>query len=182
MASFRLFSPCSSWLRKGAVFGLLCLSIGFIRAEPPIKAPTTTPTPYPRPTPPKTTSTSRPKPTKDAPSANVTKLQAWKDAELIASLAPGRTEVVGAGDSMKPVYGENTILVISKIPFEELKAGMSVAYTNQRGRQVVHQLISRDSVGWRVQGINNAVEDKDRVTRGNLIGVIYASISYGETP
>jgi len=50
-----------------------------------------------------------------APAANVSKLQAWKDAEAIAALAPGRSEVIGAGDSMKPVYGENTILVISKI-------------------------------------------------------------------
>ena len=116
--------------------------------------------------------------TKEAPAANVSKLQAWKDAELIASLAPGRTEVVGAGDSMKPVYGENTILVISKIGFGELRAGMSVVYTNRRGRQVVHQVLERKANGWRVQGLNNDKEDLDRVTAENLVGVVYASLSY----
>jgi hypothetical protein len=118
------------------------------------------------------------KTTKEAPSANVSKIQAWKDAELIASLAPGRTEVVGAGDSMKPMYGENTILVISKIAYDELKVGMSVVYSNARGRQVVHQLLKKEAAGWRVQGLNNATEDRERVTRANLIGVIYASVSY----
>ena len=115
---------------------------------------------------------------KEAPAANVSKLQAWKDAELIASLAPGRTEVVGAGESMKPVYGENTILVISKIGFGDLQPGMSAVYTNRRGRQVVHQLLERKANGWRVQGINNDKEDLDRVTAENLVGVVYASLSY----
>jgi hypothetical protein len=113
-----------------------------------------------------------------APAANVSKIQAWKDAELIASLAPGRAEVIGAGDSMKPVYGENTILVISKIAFEDIKPAMNVVYTNRRGKLVVHQVIAREAGGWRVQGINNAKEDRERVTRENLMGVVYASLSY----
>jgi hypothetical protein len=116
------------------------------------------------------------------PAANVSKLQAWKDAEAIAELAPGRTEVIGAGDSMKPVYGENTILVISKISFEEIKPGMNVVYTTRHGKLVVHQTFARDSKGWRVQGINNPREDQDRVTRENLAGVVYASLVYSEPP
>jgi hypothetical protein len=113
-----------------------------------------------------------------APAANVSKIQAWKDAELIASLAPGRAEVIGAGDSMKPVYGENTILVISKIAFEDIKPAMNVVYTNRRGKLVVHQVLAREASGWRVQGINNSKEDRERVTRDNLMGVVYASLSY----
>lgn len=115
-----------------------------------------------------------------APAANVTKIQAWKDAELIASLAPGRAEVIGAGDSMKPVFGENTILVISKIAFEDIKPAMNVVYTNRRGKLVVHQVLSREAEGWRVKGINNAKEDRERVTRENLVGVVYASLAYTE--
>ncbi len=117
---------------------------------------------------------------KTAPVANVSKLQAWKDAETIAALAPGRTEVIGAGESMKPVYGENTILVISKISYDELKPGMNVVYTNRRSKLVVHQTLARETKGWRVQGINNEREDPDRVTRDNLVGVVYASLSYGD--
>jgi hypothetical protein len=119
---------------------------------------------------------------KATPAANVSKLQAWRDAELIASMAPGRTEVIGTGDSMKPVYGDNTILVISKIDFDDLKSGMTVAYLNGRGRHVVHQLLIKEAEGWRIQGLNNENEDTDRVTRGNLIGVVYASLSYSDTP
>lgn len=115
---------------------------------------------------------------KATPSANVSKLQAWKDAEMIASLGEGRLEVVGTGDSMAPVYGENTILVISRIAFEALQPGMTIAYTNQRGHRVVHQLFAKDQRGWRIQGFNNEVEDQDRVTRENLIGVVYASLAY----
>ncbi len=121
-------------------------------------------------------------PVKATPAANVSKLQAWRDAELIAKMAPGRTEVIGTGDSMKPVYGENTILVISKIGYEELKAGMTVAYLNTRGKNVVHQLLAREARGWRVQGYNNAEEDAERVTPSNLIGVVYASLSYSDSP
>lgn len=115
---------------------------------------------------------------KSTPSANISRLQAWKDAELIASLGEGRLEVVGTGDSMAPVYGESTILVISRIAFEALQPGMTVAYANLRGRRVVHQLLVKDRRGWRIQGLNNATEDKERVTRENLIGVVYASLAY----
>lgn len=115
---------------------------------------------------------------KSTPSANISKMQAWKDAELIASLGEGRLEVVGTGDSMAPVYGESTILVISRIAFEELQPGMTVAYANLRGHRVVHQLLTKDRLGWRIQGLNNEIEDQERVTRENLIGVVYASLSY----
>lgn len=118
---------------------------------------------------------------KQAPSANVSKLQAWKDAEMIASLGEGRLEVIGTGDSMAPVYGDNTILVISRIPFEQLQSGMTIAYVNLKGHRVVHQLVSQDRLGWRVQGFNNEVEDRERVTRDNLIGVVYASLAYDPT-
>jgi hypothetical protein len=133
-----------------------------------------------QPEPPHAPPASHKKSSTTPPAANVTKMQAWKDATEIASLAPGRTEVIGAGDSMKPVYGENTILVISKIAYDELKPAMNVVYHNRRGKMVVHQLLERGASGWRVKGINNPQEDKDRVTRDNLVGVVYASLAYHE--
>jgi hypothetical protein len=57
---------------------------------------------------------------------------------------------------------------------------MTVAYLNRRGHQVVHQIIAKEAVGWRVQGLNNEIEDLDRVTRENLLGVIYASFAAEE--
>jgi hypothetical protein len=119
-------------------------------------------------------------PLKATPTSNVAKLQAWKDAETIASLGEGRVEVVGSGESMQPVYGDNSILVISKINYDDLRPGMTVAYLNQKNHQVVHQLLEKDVRGWRIQGLNNEEEDTDRVTRDNLLGVIYASLAFGE--
>lgn len=79
---------------------------------------------------------------------------------------------------MRPMYGDNTILVISRVRYEALQSGMTIAYTNQHGHRVVHQLLVADRLGWRVQGLNNEVEDRERVTRENLIGVVYASLAY----
>ena len=114
------------------------------------------------------------------PAVDVSCVQAWRDAEKLSGGDGARTTVVGSGESMQPIYGEKTVLVINKIAYEELLAGMTVAYVNALGRHVVHQLLAKDAQGWRVQGINNTTEDTDRVTRQNLIGVVYASFATDE--
>ena len=120
--------------------------------------------------------------TKAVPATDVGRMQAWKDAEAVVAMGKGRMTVIGAGDSMLPVYGEGTVLVLSTINFAELKAGMQVAYMNKGGREVVHVLVSYEdsSHGWLVRGLNNEAEDYARVTRDNLIGVVYASFAPGE--
>ncbi len=120
------------------------------------------------------------KPSKPAPATDVGRVQAWSDAERVAASDEGRVTVIGSGESMRPIYGENTVLVISKIDYANLKPGMQVAYLNQAGHRVVHVLLDVDARGWRVQGLNNASEDKERVTRYNLIGVVYASFATDE--
>jgi hypothetical protein len=114
------------------------------------------------------------------PSANVNVDQAWHDAKMVAGREPGREPAMGAGSSMKPVYGDNTMLVISPIAYDQLREGMSVAYLNRRGVRVVHRLVERVDRGWRVIGLNNDREDSDLVTRLNLIGVVYASFNYDD--
>ena len=111
------------------------------------------------------------------PRVNVTRNQAWRDAEAVAALDPNRLTVIGAGESMRPVYGENTVLVLQKVPFESLTAGMNVAYRNQRGAVVLHRLVAQDAGGWRAAGFNNEVEDRERVTPFNLLGIVYASFA-----
>ena len=119
-----------------------------------------------------------------SPTANVTVDQAWTDAQLVASRAPGRIPVMGMGVSMQPVYGDNTLLVISPIAYGQLRAGMTVAYLNSHGVRVVHSLVEKTDDGWKVMGLNNAALDGELVTRRNLIGVIYASFNYedGDSP
>ena len=116
------------------------------------------------------------------PSANVTKIQAWKDASKVASRSEGTTALAGGGQSMNPVYGDNTMLVVHPIEYAKLKLGMTVVYFSQRtGGRVAHQLIAKESKGWRAKGLNNPKEDADLVTPDNLIGVVYISlVSEGE--
>lgn len=119
---------------------------------------------------------------KAVPSTDVGRMQAWKDAESVTARDENRVTVIGAGNSMLPVYGEGTVLVLHKIAYAELETGMQVAYINEAGHQVVHVLVSYDAGrrGWRVRGLNNEDEDRERVTPYNLIGVVYASFAPGE--
>jgi hypothetical protein len=119
-----------------------------------------------------------PAPPRVPPTANVSIEQAWDDAKMVAARGPGRMPVMGVGISMQPVYGDNTLLVISPITYDRLRAGMTVAYRNTQGARVVHRLVEKVDDGWKVMGLNNATVDGELVTRRNLIGVIYASFNY----
>ncbi len=72
------------------------------------------------------------------------------------------------------------MLVISAVPYDTLQAGMTVAYRNLRGVEVVHKLIEKTYRGWRVEGLNNEEADFELVTPQNLIGVVYATLNYGD--
>lgn len=113
-----------------------------------------------------------------APTAAVSQNHAWRDAELLASMAPGRLTVIGAGPSMLPVYGENTVLVLQKIEFSDLTAGMDVAYRKASGAIVLHRLVAKEGSGWRAMGLNNPVEDPERVMSHNLLGIVYAAFAH----
>ena len=127
-----------------------------------------------------TAPTGAPPPAQPVPTANVRKIQAWQDAEMLAARDPGRTALVGGGTSMNPVYGDNTMLVAVPIDFKDLQAGMYVVYINRNNRRVAHRLVAKESKGWRAQGLNNPEEDNDLVTPENLVGVIYASLTHEE--
>jgi hypothetical protein len=113
-----------------------------------------------------------------APSVDISRMQAWHDAQKLAALDPGRFSVLGGGTSMRPVYGEGTILVLQKVAYAELGIGMNVAYRSSAGRVVVHRLIGQDRHGWIIEGLNNATSDVDRVTPTNLLGVVYAAFAH----
>ena len=112
---------------------------------------------------------------KPPPTSDVGRMEAWHDAEMIRGSDPDRFTLLGSGESMLPVYGENTVLVISKVNYDELATGMKVVYVTRGGMRVLHVLLEKDSDGWRVQGLNNEIADRERVTRYNLLGVVYAS-------
>jgi phage repressor protein C with HTH and peptisase S24 domain len=111
-----------------------------------------------------------------APTADVNSQEAWHDASVMAHRDGDRFVLKGGGSSMQPVYGEGTILVLKRIPYDNLRVGMSVAYLDHDGEKVVHQLVAKESGGWRVMGLNNAWIDQDLVTAANLIGVVCTTL------
>ncbi len=112
-----------------------------------------------------------------APTAGASQREIWHDAELLAARESGRDVLVGAGESMAPVYGDGSVLVIRPVPYEQLRAGMTVVYLNREGRRVAHRLWRQEAKGWRARGLNNTEPDAELVTPQNLLGVVYASLA-----
>jgi hypothetical protein len=110
-----------------------------------------------------------------APSSPLGAQEALRAAYTLERFGDDRTSGLGRGDSMQPLYDSNTVIVVEKIAYEDLKAGMLVAYRNSQGARVVHQLLYQDHHGWVAQGIGNEGRDRDRVTRANLEGVVYGA-------
>ncbi|MEM8868161.1 MAG: S24/S26 family peptidase [Verrucomicrobiota bacterium] len=103
--------------------------------------------------------------------------EAYKLGQMIKFAGNGAYVARTQGSSMEPVLTPNTVIVVRPIKFEELRAGMNVGYINKEGYRVLHQLVRRAGPNaWVAKGINNAHEDKERVTRKNLIGVLYTVI------
>ena len=100
--------------------------------------------------------------------------KAFKLGQMVKFKDSGAYMARTSGTSMEPVLTKNTIIIVRPIPFEDLEAGMTVGYTNKDGYRVLHQIVRRAGAdAWVAKGINNVHEDKDRVTRRNLLGVLY---------
>ncbi len=95
-----------------------------------------------------------------------------KRAEAAAAEIQGASAFWGVGSSMEPLFTSRTAIVVAPINFKELKKGMTVVYINSRGRMVAHSLIGDLPKGWIAQGVGNAEEDDDLVTKQNIVGVI----------
>lgn len=108
-----------------------------------------------------------------APSSTASKREVLAAAVALERQEEGRSAATGAGSSMAPIYGENTVIVTTPITFEELEAKMVVAFISEKKGRVIHQLTRKTRFGWRSQGLNNSAEDEGYVTAENLIGVVY---------
>lgn len=110
-----------------------------------------------------------------SPVSTVSQAQASQAGRVVQLGAPGRISAWGAGESMAPLYDENTYVVVEPIAFEDLREGMIVAYRNRNGQNVVHRLVRLENGAWVAEGINNPAIDRDKVTPQNLLGVVYAT-------
>lgn len=106
--------------------------------------------------------------------------EAFKLGQMVKFADSGAYMARTSGSSMEPVLSKNTIIIVRPIDFEDLETGMTVGYLNRNGERVLHQLVRRAGPdAWVAKGINNAREDKERVTRKNLMGVLY-TVLYNE--
>lgn len=121
------------------------------------------------------TSSKKPSVREHVPHSLVGRNEALFAAKELQAADPKRVVGWGKGDSMAPIYSEHTLLVTAPVAYEELEAGMIVAYQNSQGRNVVHVLVRKRGEYWIAQGLNNAFLDEDVVTPENLIGVVYAT-------
>jgi hypothetical protein len=98
--------------------------------------------------------------------------EAWRQAEAFVAKNPACEIVMGSGGSMLPLYADHTVLVLQRMPVDELRAGMTVVFIGDRGRPVAHMLVERTSRGWRAQGLANRNQDETVVRARNYIGTV----------
>lgn len=114
------------------------------------------------------------------PSAPLPMGDAMRAASSLRHAEPGRTAIVGRGQSMAPLYGDGTVVVFTPVEFASLEAGTVVAYRNRANRTVVHRLVRREADGWVAEGLANPYEDAEKVTADNLLGVVYGVFYTGD--
>jgi hypothetical protein len=111
------------------------------------------------------------------PTSDVSRPEIVAIARQLSSV-PNRQAGAGSGESMAPMYSENTLLIIDQsIAFESLEKDMIVAYRNKKGHRIVHRLALQKGDTWIAMGINNDYYDAEPVTRANLIGVVYGVLN-----
>jgi hypothetical protein len=113
-------------------------------------------------------------PQQSAATSSLTQDNARSIAEMISTLKPdtGVTNVLATG-SMKPVFGENVILLSEQAPFSTLKVGDIVTYRYSNGMTVVHRLVAKDGNKFWARGDANPHRDDTYVTQENYLRRVY---------
>jgi hypothetical protein len=101
--------------------------------------------------------------------------EAWQRAATLADHTFRAFVLVGSGESMQPLYGPGTILVVEQCPFSRLQPGQTALYRNQAGKVVAHVLVTKARDGWRVAGLNNRTHDMEALVADNFVGVVIAA-------
>jgi hypothetical protein len=95
---------------------------------------------------------------------------------------PGTDFMVGSGDSMKPLYGDHTVIITERMPFSGLKPGMTVVFVGDCGYWVAHVLVRKTSEGWIAMGVNNARYDSALVCDDNYMAVVVKAYEPTSSP
>ncbi len=97
---------------------------------------------------------------------------AWRMAEVFTAGGPECDVVVGSGDSMLPLYPDQTVLLIRRLPIADLRSGMTVVFIGDRGRPVAHLLVKKTDHGWLAKGLANLEADRTLVRAQNYLGTV----------
>ena len=117
--------------------------------------------------------TIRMPPTELSPVAElVAPRETWRLAQIYVREHPGTEVMLGSGDSMQPLYGDRTVLVVQSVATVELRRGMTAVFVGDHGRPVAHLLTEKTARGWRAMGAGNHDYDLTFVRADNLIGVV----------
>ncbi len=98
--------------------------------------------------------------------------EALRLAEAYEAEHPGCETMMGTGDSMLPLYRDQTVLVVQPVAFADLRRSMTVVFVGDRGRPVAHVLTEKTPRGWRAIGLGNGEPDLTMVRYANLVGVV----------
>ena len=98
--------------------------------------------------------------------------EAWRLAEDYARVHPRCEVLVGSGDSMLPLYGDRTVLVVERVPMGKWRMGMTVIFVGESGWPVAHTLLDQTPRGWRTMGLGNRALDRTTVRSDNYIGTV----------
>ncbi len=99
------------------------------------------------------------------------------DALEVASTDPDWKVMRGAGDSMLPLFGDSSLLLVERTDYSSLKVGMIAVYRDGEGDLVAHRIFSREGCGFRAKGFNNRRLDSDPVTGANFLGIVFGVVT-----
>ena len=95
---------------------------------------------------------------------------------------PGTDFMVGSGNSMLPLYKDQTVVVTQKVAVPDLRTGMTAVFIGDQGRPVAHVLVRQTSEGWIAMGVGNERPDSTPVGSANLIGIVVKAYQPSMTP
>jgi len=110
-----------------------------------------------------------------APSSGVNRDIATYAARRLAPLVEGtKVCVVQATGSMRPLFDENSLLLLEPAPFSSLQIGDIVVF-QRTGTEVmiVHRILERRRNGFWTKGDHNNGMDTELVTEANYQGRVY---------
>lgn len=115
-----------------------------------------------------------------APGSGLPFTEVLSDAQHLAALNKDWSVYMVKGESMEPLFGSNSVLVVDHSDFSLLRPGMMVVYKDAAGDFVAHRLIEHTANGWTVMGQNNEKQDPGLVTSDNFHGVVFCMLHYKE--